>query len=90
MGREQDSHPLPRDLSLREGTTHPDHSQALPCLGATFMATPRVLLAQCRRVLGHCPPQNAPWDQLGHSRGDGARAQLGSSCPGPLGADNAL
>lgn len=57
MGREQGSHPSPRDLSLREGTTHPDHIQALPCLEATSVATPRVLPARCCRVLGHYPPK---------------------------------
>lgn len=38
-GREQDSHQSPRHLSLWEGTTHFDHGQALPCLGATLVVT---------------------------------------------------
>jgi len=65
MGREWGSRPSPREPSLWEGTTRLEHGQALPCMGATSVATPRVLLAQCRRVLGHYPPQNVPWDQMG-------------------------
>lgn len=52
-GREWGSDPLPSELSFQKGTTHLD--QVLPCLGAIPVATPRVLLSQCRRVLGHYP-----------------------------------
>lgn len=50
---EKGNHPSSRDLSLQEGTMHPDHGQDLPSLRATPEATSKVLFTQCSRMLGH-------------------------------------